>query len=157
VLSFPLAPFNPEIAERFGTLRRASANVERLMPAIRETLEAVEAPVPEAVVGNEGFTIVDQRGVTVFVPRDLVRRVAIEADASLTRIGDNVVAFRSSPPQEVLVPAQFVYHDGNIDVPPASFRAFETTEPAVLGAIRLVPLQADPGAGWWWLSVESAE
>ena len=157
LLSFPLAPLNPDIAERLGTLRRASANVERLMPTIRQTLEAVETPVPEAVAGRAGFTIVDPRGVTVFVPRDLVRRVAIEAGASLTRIGDNVVAFRSSPLQEVLLPDQFVYHDANIDVPPASFSAFETTEPAVLGTIRLVPLQSDPGAGWWWLTVEPAE
>jgi hypothetical protein len=156
VLSFPLAPLNPEIAERFDTLRRASANVERIMPAIRETLEAVETPVPEAVGGNEGYTIVDPRGVAVFVPRDLVRRVAIEADASLTRIGDNLV-FRSSQPKEVLLPDQSVYHDANIDVPPASFTAFETTEPTVRGTIRLVPLQADPGAGWWWLTVEPAE
>jgi hypothetical protein len=156
VLSIPLAPFNPAIAERFDTLRGASANVERLMPSIRDTLEAVDTPVPDPVEGRRGYTVVDPREVTVFVPRDLVRRVAIEADASLTRIGDNVV-FRRSQPQEVLSPDQFVYHDANIDVPPGSFTAFETTAPVVLGAVRLVPLEADPGAGWWWLAVEPAE
>lgn len=155
--SFPVAPFNDEIATRFDRLRAASANVERLMPELREVLDAADGVPPVAVPGPQGFTVVDPRQTSLFVPRSLQRRVAIETDALLTRIGDSQVAFRSTPPQDVLVPGQFVYHDANIDVPPEAFTAFETAEPSTLGALRLIPLQADPAAGLWWLVGEAAE
>ena len=155
--SFPVAPFNDEIAARFDRLRAASANVERLMPELREVLDAADGPPPAAVPGPQGFTLVDPRQTSLFVPRTFQRRVAIEAEALLTRIGDSQVAFRSTPPQDVLVPGQFVYHDANIDVPPEAFAAFETAEPSTLGALRLTPLVADPAAGMWWLAVAAAD
>jgi len=156
-LSLPLAPINGEIAARFDRLRTASANASRLMPDMRRVLDATDRPPPAAVVGNEGFTVVDPRGVSLFVPRSLGRRVAIEVDASLTFIGDNQVTFRSTPPQDVLVPGQFVYHDANVDVPPDAFTAFETARPAPLGSLRLIPLGVDAATGMWWLVVEAAE
>ena len=127
------------------------------MPELREVLDAAEGPPPAAVPGPQGFTLVDPRQTSLFVPRSLQRRVAIETDALLTRIGDSQVAFRSTPPQDVLVPGQFVYHDANIDVPPEAFAAFETAEPSTLGALRLTPLVADPAAGMWWLAVAAAD
>ena len=155
--SVPIAPFNDEIAARFDRLRAASANVERLMPELGEVLDAADGPPPLAVPGPQGFTVVDPRQTSLFVPRSFQRRVAVETDALLTRIGDSQVAFRSTPPQDVLVPGQFVYHDANIDVPPEAFTAFETAEPSTLGALRFIPLQADSAAGMWWLAVEAAE
>ena len=77
----PLLP-STTIAARFDRLRAASANVERLMPSSARC-SMPRTATPLAVPGPHGFTVVDPRQTSLFVPRSLQRRVAVETDALL--------------------------------------------------------------------------
>jgi hypothetical protein len=141
-------PLDRQISARFATLRAASGDLERAMPAIRRAMTGRDGPDPVALVVARGFTDVDPRHADLFVPRPLQRRIAIELDVSLTRLADSRVAFLRSPPARLLQPGQLVYHDRYADLPASLFRVFEVTRATELGKVRLVPVQVEAGASW---------
>ena len=145
-------PLTPELAERFEAQHAASANLDAVRPDLRAILDAAPESPPSAVK-HEGYSVVDPRLATMYVPRPLALRVAVELDVPLTRLADGTVASVGGPPEEILLPGQYVYHDANIDGPEEWFSAFEVTEPEPLGDLNLVPITVQPGQ-FWLLSIQ---
>jgi len=123
------------------------------MPTLRQIVSQVPGPAPPAIPAAGGFTAVDPRLAAIYVPRPLQRRVAIELEIELTRLADPTVAAGIGLPVDLLLPGQHVYHDGNLDSPPAWFTPFEVTDAVQLGDLRLVPVAH--GAGYWLIRVDA--
>jgi hypothetical protein len=151
-LSIP-GPFDAQLQGRFSALHVASTNLETVMPTLRRVMSGFPGPAPSAVPAGGGFTEVDPRTATMYVPRPLQRRIAIELETELTRLADPTVASRIGPAADLLVPGQYVYHDLNVDVPAAWFVPFEIVEETSLGGLRLLPIGHGQG-GYWLVRVE---
>ncbi len=147
LLSFP-GPLTSDLQVRLTRLQRASANLEAVMPELRQIVSSATGPAPPAAPAKKGFTQVDPRRATAYVPRTLQRRIAIELGVPLTLLADGTAASKVSTPQRLLVAGQYVYHDINIDVPRAWFAGFEVATEKPLGKLRVVPLISKPGACW---------
>ena len=147
LLSLP-GPLTPDLQRRFGALHRAGADVEAVMPQLRQIMTSVRGPAPPAVAADNGFTTVDPRRATAYVPRAFQRRIAVELEVELTRLADPTAASAISRPERLLVPGQYVYHDINVDVPRGWFIGFEVTTETPLGGLRLVPVAYKAGAYW---------
>jgi hypothetical protein len=152
VLSVP-GPLTTELYERFELQHAASANLENATPRLSQIMASVQGPAPSPVPAAVGITVVDPQLATMYVPRPLSRRVAIELELPLTRLGDGSVASRLAPAGLVLVPGQYVYHDANVDVPEEWFAPFEIETESLLGELRLVPLVYESGE-YWLVAVE---
>jgi hypothetical protein len=147
LLSVP-GPLPPELRERFTLQQAASANLETVRPHLAEIMDSVTGPAPPAVPVADDVTVVDPRSATMYVPRPLSRRVAIELDLALTRLGDGTVVSRVATAEEALVPGQYVYHDANVDAPEEWFAPFEIETESRLGELRLIPLEFSSGEYW---------
>ena len=152
VLSVP-GPLTPELNERFELQRAASANLEAVTSRLSQIVASVQAPAPSSVSVTEEIRVVDPRLATMYVPRPLGNRVAVELELPLTRLGDGTVASRLAPAEAVLVPGQFVYHDASVDAPEEWFAPFEIGTESLLGKLRLVPLAFEAGE-YWLVAVE---
>jgi hypothetical protein len=152
LLSLP-GPLTPELAQRMAGQQVASYNLESVMPRVRGIMSHVQGPAPPPITGERGFTRVNPLAATIFVPRPLQRRIAIELGVPLTRLADSTESFRFRPAADLLSAGQFVYHDARIDAPPALFQELEITGPAQLGSVHLVPIVYRPGA-YWLLAVD---
>lgn len=146
-LSFP-GPLTPQLETRLTALQRASADLDAVMPKLRQIVSSAGGPAPLAAPAKKGFTMVDPRRATAYVPRDLQRRVALELGVPLTMLADGTAASKISSPQLLLMDGQYVYHDINIDVPRKWFAGFEVASVRPLGTLRVVPLVSKPGAYW---------
>jgi hypothetical protein len=141
-------PLAPSIDARFRTLQEASANLETVMPRMREVMAAVTTPVPAGEPAGHGFSVVSPRLATIYVPRALQRRIALELDVPLTRLADSTVAFETAPASELLQPGQYIYHDVNVD-PAGLLAMFEVTQPTVLGSLQLEPVTFRQDQYWF--------
>jgi hypothetical protein len=147
VLSLP-GPLTSQLESRFSIQQTASADLEAVMPRLRQILEAVRRPAPSAAPAKKGFTVVDPKRATAYVPRALQRRIAIELNVSLTMLADPTAAALIARPERLLVAGQYVYHDINVDVPRDWFSGLEVTKEKPLGKLRVVPLSYKPGTYW---------
>lgn len=152
VLCVP-GPLTPELHQRFELQHAASANLETVTPRLSQIMASVQGPAPSSVPLAEGITVVDPQLASMYVPRPLSHRVAIELELPLTRLGDGTVASRLAPADLILVPGQFVYHDANVDVPEEWFAPFEIETESLLGELRLVPLDYE-SEEYWLVAVE---
>lgn len=153
VLSLP-GPLTPELQRRFSTLQAASADLEAVIPRLRQIMESAREPAPGAAPAKKGFTVVDPKRATAYVPRALQRRIAIELDVALTELADPTAASVIARPERLLVAGQYVYHDINVDVPRVWFSGLEVTKATPLGKLRVVPLAYKLGT-YWLLQVEA--
>jgi hypothetical protein len=147
LLSFP-GPLTPQLQRRFSALKTASADLEAVMPKLRQIMSSAPGPAPTASPSKKGFTTVDPKRATAYVPRPLQRRIAIELDVELTMLADSTAASAISRPERILVPGQYVYHDINVDLPREWFAGFEVATETPLGKLRVVPLTYKSGAYW---------
>ncbi len=147
VISLP-GPFTSQLESRFSIQQSASADLEAVMPRLRQIMGAVRKPAPSAAPAKKGFTVVDPKRATAYVPRALQRRIAIELDVALTMLADPTAAALIARPERLLVAGQYVYHDINVDVPREWFSGLEVTKEKPLGKLRVVPLAYKPGTYW---------
>ena len=146
-LSLP-GPFTSRLESRFNIQQSASADLEAVMPRLRQIMESVREPAPPAAPAKKGFTVVDPKRATAYVPRALQRRIAVELDVALTMLADPTAASVIARPERLLVAGQYVYHDINVDVPRAWFSGLEVSKETPLGKLRVVPLAYKPGTYW---------
>ena len=137
----------PSIEAQFRTLQEASANLETVMPRMRDVMATVKTPVPAAEPAGHGFSVVNPRLATIFVPRSLQRRIALELDVPLTRLADSTVAFETVPAGQLLRPGQYIYHDAIVD-PKTLLAFFEVTEPTRYKSLGLEPIVYRPEQYW---------
>ncbi len=145
-------PVTPALAARIDRLQAASRHLEAVMPPLRRLVLAAGNAAPAALPVIHGVTIVDPTRATIYVPRPLQRRMAIELGLSLTRLADSTV-FRTVQPRELLGTGQYIYHDPLVDAPSGAYRFLEVTGPTTLDSLSLVPVEHPPGA-YWLLRVE---
>lgn len=145
-------PVTPALAARIVALQAASSNLEAVMPRLRQLVAAAGTAAPAAMPVRKGVTVVDPAAATLYVPRPLQRRIAIELGVPLTRLADSSV-FRTVQPSAILRPGQYIYHDPLVDGPAGAYRLLEITGPTALGSVRLVPVE-DPAGGYWLVRVE---
>ncbi len=145
-------PITPVLAARIVRSQAASRNLEAVMPRLRQLLAAAGNAAPAASPVLTGVTVVDPTQATLYVPRTLQRRIAIELGVPLTRLADSSV-FRTAQPRDILRSGQYIYHDPLVDAPSRAYRFLEVTRPTTIGSLSLVPLE-HPAGGYWLLRVE---
>src|SRR5207245_2489024 len=140
-----------QLIQRTQELETASQSLESVLPALNRVVHSPAGPAPRPIARPDGLITFDPALVPVFVPGPFLGRIAVELDVPLSRLGDSAVAFLAAPPLRVLHPGQAIYHDPFLDVPRATFRSLEVTQPTAIGSpgsARLVPISVRAGAYW---------
>jgi hypothetical protein len=112
---------------------------------------------PGSSIGPGPMGSPDPAAVLAFVPRLEVPRLAVDLDLPLSRIAGLVPArvdlARGYPPV-----GSVVYLDGSVD--PATVgpetAVLRVSVSEVVGAVRLVPVEADTAKGLWIVKIEAA-
>ncbi|HEX6678521.1 MAG TPA: hypothetical protein VF486_26320 [Actinomycetes bacterium] len=131
---WPLAPVDPVVRSTLDRDTRLSANAAAAVAELRPFAER-----PGAVVVASG-------------PQRV--RVALELDLPLGRVRDLYLAALHAPLDRALAGSVAVYHDADGDRPAERFAPLSADTPARVGALRVVPVHADPERGLYVLAVE---
>lgn len=148
----PFAPFDPEVRTTIRRNLTMNANADRAVPVLDTALDTMPGvrDVPQGATARPGTSAGDP---ALMVPVLLRPRLAVDLDLPLTSIvgtsGKSLTTDGSYPE-----PGQLVYHDPRGDDPDEAFAFLEVEQPTDVGAIRLVPLQADPVRMHWAISIE---
>ena len=140
-----------QLIQRTQELETASQSLESVLPALNRVVHSPKGVAPRPIARPDGLITFDAALVPIFVPGPFLGRIAVELDVPLTRLGDSAVAFLAAPPSKVLHPGQAIYHDAFLDVPHATFRSLEVTQPTDIGSsgsARLIPIAVRAGAYW---------
>jgi hypothetical protein len=140
-----------------GRSDAALAAVERRLAAI----VAVEGGATETVHGVS-YPVADLRACSIFVPRWLLPRIAVDLNVPTTRLGDSFIAFRAGDYSD-LSPGQWILHIASADTVAGtsdSYALFEIASPATLiradgSKLTLVPVFVDAVGGVWLLRVDA--
>lgn len=132
-------------------LRAVSADLARI---------ACSARGSTVVVPGVSYPVADAHHGSIYVPRGLLPRIAVETGVRIPQLGDSFLGFRSGADSLQIEPGQWVLHIAAADGTGGIFSRFERTLPSVVdGAagrpVRLVPQLADPTAGVWLIQVEA--
>jgi hypothetical protein len=134
VACWPLAPADPLVRSTLGRDRRLSANaavaVAELRPFARRPGGVVVVSGPQRV------------------------RVALELGLPLGRVRDLYLAALDAPLDHAVAGGVALFHDADGDRPAGRFAPLSVTRPARIGAVRVVPVHADPARGLYVLAVE---
>jgi hypothetical protein len=137
VAAWPPALLDARVGRELDLVRTASANAGAYMSRLSE-LAAPSEPADVAGGGSgsgprpAGAPLADPAGARVFVPSLLRPRIAVEAGAPLTALGDTYAAFVAPVPWTGLHAGQRIYHDRAADRPDALDEALEA-DPLILG------------------------
>ena len=151
------SPFTP-LDDRARRMVASQGELDRRVAALLPVIEASVAQIPPRATPVPGpMGSPDPAGVTLFIPRHRLPRMAVDLGLQLTTIA-------------VLVPAQVnlaagyppvdsvVYMDGRVD--PAGVghatAVLRVTTPTTVGAVRIVPLSTDPAAAIWIVRLEAS-
>jgi hypothetical protein len=110
---------------------------------------AIAAEMVIATAGN----FPEGSGPALLVPALLRPQMAVDLDLPVSAVGGlSVDALDSSGAG--LHPGEILYHDRRGDPADPAFAILETTVPATLGSIGIVPIASDPRRGWWVVRIE---
>jgi hypothetical protein len=136
-----------DLQASLSVTRNGSANLASISARLALILQGATGAVT-SVSGVE-LPLVDVSSVRLFVPRPDVARVAVETGALYSEIGDNYLAFRYRPPEQVLRAGQWVYHDRWADSHDLGLPSLEQATPTSFGQVVLVPIVSDARSGVW--------
>jgi hypothetical protein len=91
-------------------------------------------------------------GPVLLVPALLRPQMAVDLDLPVSAVAGLSVA-NLDPAGAGLRPGQIVYHDRRGDPSDPAFAILETTVPATLGGVGIVPIASDARLGWWVVRV----
>jgi hypothetical protein len=150
IAGLAFAPFgllNASVRNTILTEVRLHANEQRAMAAIR-----VELASPSACLTAARASGVPVRSM-VIVPARLRVQAVVDLGLPLTEIDRMSGITRVAG---VPAPGQIIYHDRLDAETGKAFTIFEIDHPVTLGAVRLVPLLADPKRSLWVIRVDQA-
>jgi hypothetical protein len=130
---WPPAAVDPLVRSTLDRDTRLSANAAA---AVRELRPFAERPGAVVVSGPQRV------------------RLALELGLPLDRVRDLYLAALDTPLDQALAGGSAVFHDADGDRPGERFAPLSVTAPARIGALRVVPVRADPGRGLYVLAVE---
>jgi hypothetical protein len=92
-------------------------------------------------------------GPVILVPALLRPQLAVDLGLPVSAVG-GLSAAALDPSGAGLRPGQILYHDRRGDPADPAFVILESTVPATLGSVGIVPIASDPRLGWWVVRIE---
>jgi hypothetical protein len=126
----------------FGAARPRIAAALDAVPGVRARPDRAEPLDPDA-----------DGPVALLVPARLFPQAAVDLRLPLTRIARTDPS-RLAPDGAYPAVGQLVYHDADLDAPPAAFAFLEVSTPTTLGLIRIVPVQVDDRRRSWVIRID---
>lgn len=151
-LSPTVAPLDRTVITQIRNDRAAIADFGAARPSIVAGLDAVpgvRARPDRAEPLNPGTG----EEVALLVPARLLPQAAVDLALPLNRIA-RTDPTRLAPDGTYPTIGQLIYHDADLDAPPAAFTFLEVGAPATLGPIRIVPVHVDAGRRTWVLRTD---
>jgi hypothetical protein len=151
-LSPTVAPLDRSLITQIRNERAVIADFTGARPSLAEALDAVPS-VRARPDRAEPLNPVADGPLVLLVPARLLPQAAVDLRLPLTRIArtdpSRLAADGSYP-----VVGQLIYHDADLDTPPAAFAFLEVGLPTTLGPIRIVPLRVDDGRLTWVIRID---
>lgn len=141
------------IQDALAATRTTHADVARVSSQLTAIARGTTGDV--TVVPGVVLPVAKVSAVRLYVPREDVARVAVEADVPYAAVGDNYLAFRGALPPNVLQPGQWVFHDAGAEAGQVDLGSLEVDIPTPIGHIVVVPVVADPQSGVWVLRIDA--
>lgn len=146
-LSPIVAPLDRQVISQIRNDRAAIADLDAARPSIDAALDAIPGV---RVRPDRAEPLASNRGdaASLLVPARLLSQAAVDLRLPLTEI-ERTDPSRLAPGGVYPRIGQLVYHDADLDTPPAAFAFLEVGSPSTLGPIRLTPLNVDPARRTW--------
>jgi hypothetical protein len=151
-LSPTVAPLDRSLITQIRNDRAAIADFAAARPSIAAALDGIPG-VRARPDRAEPLNPEAGAPVALLVPARLLPQAAVDLGLPLTRIARTDPS-RLAPDGAYPAVGQLLYHDADLDKPPAAFVFLEVSSPTTVGAIRVVPILADDRRRTWVIRVD---
>jgi hypothetical protein len=138
----PFAAFSADVLHTARNNLILHRNADAAEAVIAPNLAALPSQTPPGVGPTAGVV-----KPILLVPVLLRPQMAVDLGLPLWAIDS--VSTQQIAGGTGLRPGMLIYHDRRGDPPDPGFAALEVTKPTQLGNVDVVPISADPAAGWW--------